>query len=128
MGTEQQQRTGDSEQQQNSGDSDQQQRTGDSDQQQRTGDSDQQPEQTEFGQLTEKPEVTDEHKEKAKDIAKAYNDDLQTTTLPGSGGTVSGTAVTDWVDDEDKGKIETSAEEGKVEYRNTEEFKKIQES
>jgi hypothetical protein len=128
MGTEQQQRTGDSEQQQNSGESDQQQRTGDSDQQQRTGDSDQQPEQTEFGQLTEKPEVTDEHKEKAKDIAKAYNDDLQTTTLPGSGGTVSGTAVTDWVDDEDKGKIETSAEEGKVEYRNTEEFKKIQES
>ena len=128
MGTEQQQRTGDSEQQQNSGESDQQQRVGDSDQQQRTGDSDQQPEQTEFGQLTEKPEVTDEHKEKAKDIAKAYNDDLQTTTLPGSGGTVSGTAVTDWVDDEDKGKIETSAEEGKVEYRNTEEFKKIQES
>jgi hypothetical protein len=119
MGTEQQQRTGDSEQQQ---------RTDESDQQQRTGDSDQQPEQTEFGQLTEKPEVTDEHKEKAKDIAKAYNDDLQTTTLPGSGGTVSGTAVTDWVDDEDKGKIETSAEEGKVEYRNTEEFKKIQES
>ena len=119
MGTEQQQRTGESEQQQ---------RTDESDQQQRTGDSDQQPEQTEFGQLTEKPEVTDEHKEKAKDIAKDYNDDRQTTTLPGSGGTVSGTAVTDWVDDEDKGKIETSAEEGKVEYRNTEEFKKIQES
>src|SRR4029453_18307234 len=80
--------------------------------------------QTQSGQLTEKPEVTDEHKEKAKDIAKAYDDDLQTTTLPGSGGTVSGTAVTDWVDDKDKGKIETTAEEGKVEYRNTEEFKK----
>lgn len=81
---------------------------------------------TESGQLTEKPEVTDDHKEKAKDIAKAYDDDLQTTTLPGSGGTVSGTAVTDWVDDEDKGKIETTAEEGKVEFRNTEEFKKKQ--
>jgi hypothetical protein len=97
-------------------------------QEQRTADSGQQPEKTEFGQLTEKPEVTDEHKEQAKDIAKAYNDDLQTTTLPGSGGTVSGTAVTDWVDDEDKGNIETSAEEGNVEYRNTEEFRKIQES
>ncbi|ANI37954.1 hypothetical protein [Mycolicibacterium vaccae] len=72
---------------------------------------------------TEKPEVTDEHREKAKEMAKAYSDDLQTTTLPGSSGTVSGTSVTDWVDDEDKGKIETSAEEGKVEYRNTEEFK-----
>ena len=47
-----------------------------------------------------------------------------TTTLPGTGGTVAGTAVSDWVDEEDKGKIETSAEEGKVEYRNTEEFRK----
>ena len=62
-------------------------------------------------------------------MAESYEEDnLQTSTLPGSGGTVAGTAVTDWVDDEDKGKIETSAEEGNVEYRNTEEFKKIQES
>jgi hypothetical protein len=73
---------------------------------------------------TEKPEVTDEHKAKAKEMAKAYSDDLQTTTLPGSSGTVSGTSVTDWVDDEDKGKIETSADIGNVEYRNSEEFKK----
>lgn len=73
---------------------------------------------------TEKPEVTDEHREKAEEMAKAYSDDLQTTTLPGSSGTVSGTSVTDWVDDEDKGKIETSADEGNVEYRNTEEFRK----
>jgi hypothetical protein len=61
---------------------------------------DQQPNQS-GGQLTEKPEVTDEHKEKAKEMAKAYEDDPQTTTLPGSQGTVSGTAVTDWVDDKD---------------------------
>lgn len=73
---------------------------------------------------TDKPEVTDEHREKAEEMAKAYSDDLQTTTLPGSSGTVSGTSVTDWVDDEDKGKIETSADEGNVEYRNTEEFRK----
>ncbi|HTI75676.1 MAG TPA: hypothetical protein VL634_11820 [Mycobacterium sp.] len=88
---------------------------------------DQQPNQS-GGQLTEKPEVTDEHKEKAREMAKAYEDEPQTTTLPGSQGTVSGTAVTEWVDDKDKGKIETSAEEGKVEYRKTEEFRKIQES
>jgi hypothetical protein len=62
-------------------------------------------------------------------MAESYKEEnLQSSTLPGSDGTVSGTAVTDWVDEEDKGKIETSAEEGKVEYRNTEEFKKIQES
>jgi hypothetical protein len=84
----------------------------------------QQPETSEAGQLTEKPEVTDEAKEKAKEMAKEYDDSRQTTTLPGSGGTVAGTAVSEWVDEEDKGKIETTAEEGKVEYRNTEEFRK----
>ena len=82
---------------------------------------------TEQQQGTEKPEVTDEHKEKAREMAKAYEDSPQTTTLPGSGGTVSGTAVTDWVDEQDKGKIETTAEEGKVEFRKTEEFRKKQE-
>jgi hypothetical protein len=79
---------------------------------------------TEQQQRTEKPEVTDEHKEQAKEMAKAYNEDRPTSTLPGSGGTVSGTAVTEWLDDKDKGNIETTAEEGKVEYRKTEEFRK----
>ena len=79
---------------------------------------------TDSRQLTEKPEVTDEHKAQAKEMAKSYNEELQTTTLPGSNGTVSGTSVTDWVDDKDKGKIETSADEGNVQYRNTEEFRK----
>jgi hypothetical protein len=115
MGTEQKQQS-DTQDQQQSGAGDQQQKDSGGRQQ------------YESGQLAEKPEVTDDAKDKAKEMAKSYNDDLQTTTLPGSDGTVSGTAVTDWVDEEDKGKIETSAEEGKVEYRNTEEFKKIQES
>ncbi|MCB0949611.1 MAG: hypothetical protein KDB44_10095 [Mycobacterium sp.] len=76
------------------------------------------------GQRTEKPEVTDEHREAAKQMAGKPADELQSTTLPGSGGTVSGTAVTDWVDDKDKGHVETSTEEGDVQYRNTEEFRK----
>jgi hypothetical protein len=76
---------------------------------------------------TEKPEVTDEHKERAKEMATAYDEDRPTTTLPGSSGTVSGTAVTDWVDEKDKGKTETTAEEGKVEFRKTQEFRKKQE-
>ncbi|GAC1398443.1 MAG: hypothetical protein NVS4B6_08580 [Mycobacterium sp.] len=74
---------------------------------------------------TEKPEVTEEHKDKAKQMAKAY-DDLPTSTLPGSGGTVSGTAVTEWLDDEDKGKVEMSGEEGEVEYRKSDEFREKQ--
>jgi hypothetical protein len=81
---------------------------------------------TEGQQRTEKPEVTEEHKEKAKEMAKSYEENPQTTTLPGSGGTVSGTAVTEWVDDKDKGKTETTAEEGKVEFRKNEEFRKKQ--
>jgi hypothetical protein len=117
MGTEQQQSTGESEQQQQSGEPDVRE-------QRRQAES---TENSEEPKMTEKPEVTDEHKEEAKKMARAY-DDLQTTTLPGSGGTVAGTAVTDWVDDKDKGHIETTAEEGNVEYRNTEEFRKIQES
>ena len=78
--------------------------------------------------MTEKPEVTEEHKERAKEMARAYDEDRPTTTLPGSGGTISGTSVTDWVDEKDKGNIETTGEEGKVEFRKTEEFRKQQEA
>ena len=53
---------------------------------------------TDSVQRTEKPEVTDEHREKAKEMAKEYEDDRPTVTLPGSDGTVSGTDVADWTD------------------------------
>ena len=49
---------------------------------------------------TEKPEVTDEHRQKAKEMAKDYDDDRPTITMPGTGGADAGTAVNDWVDDE----------------------------
>ena len=132
MSTEQQQGQ-DSEKQEQKQDSDKQAETPqqgqDSGKQEQKQDSDKQAETNDSGQITEKPEVTDEHKEKAKEIAKSYDEEnLQTSTLPGSDGTVSGTAITDWVDDEDKGKIETSADEGNVQYRKSDEFKKIQES
>ena len=56
---------------------------------------------------TEKPEVTDEHRQKAKEMAKAYKEDRPTVALPDTGGTVSGTAVSEWADekkgDEKKG-------------------------
>jgi len=50
--------------------------------------------------LTEKPEVTDEHEAKAKEMAKAYQDDRPTIGLPGSSNTVAGQAVNEWVDDD----------------------------
>jgi hypothetical protein len=47
-----------------------------------------------------KPDVTDEHREKAKDMAKAYQDERPTIGLPGSSNTVTGQAVSDWVDED----------------------------
>jgi hypothetical protein len=47
----------------------------------------------------EKPEPDDAAKEKAADMMAAY-EDRPTLVLPGTGGTVSGTAVNDWLDDE----------------------------
>ncbi|WP_029110661.1 hypothetical protein [Mycobacterium sp. URHD0025] len=49
---------------------------------------------------TEKPRVTEEHHKQAERVMQSYDDDRPTVTLPGSGGTVSGTAVNDWVDDD----------------------------
>lgn len=49
---------------------------------------------------TEKPEVTEEHRQKAKEMAKDYDDTRETITMPGTGGAVSGTAVNEWVDGE----------------------------
>lgn len=49
---------------------------------------------------TEKPPpVTKKHHKEAERIMRSYDDSRPTVTLPGSGGTVSGTAVNDWVDD-----------------------------
>lgn len=49
---------------------------------------------------TEKPEVTDEHREKAKEMAKSMDQDRPTVAMPGTDGAVSGTAVNDWIDDD----------------------------
>ena len=67
-------------------------------------------EQTDSVKRTEKPQVTEEHKKQAKEMAKEYDDDRPTVTLPGSDGAVSGTAVADWTD-EDGNKI--ASEESK---------------
>lgn len=55
---------------------------------------------TDDSKRTEAPPITDAHREEAKRVMRAYDEDRPTTVLPGSGGTVSGTAVTDWVDDD----------------------------
>jgi len=49
---------------------------------------------------TEKPEITDEHRDKAKEMRKDYEEDRPTTVMPGTGGAVAGTAVNEWLDDD----------------------------
>jgi hypothetical protein len=49
---------------------------------------------------TEKPEPNEEHREKAAEMAKVYEEDRGTAVLPGTGGTVTGTAINEWLDDE----------------------------
>jgi hypothetical protein len=46
------------------------------------------------------PEVTDEHRARAKEMAKSYDDDRPTVSLPGTSNTVTGQAVADWLDDD----------------------------
>jgi hypothetical protein len=50
-------------------------------------------------QLTEKPEPDDDAKEKAAEMMTAY-EEKPTLVLPGSGGSVSGTAIGAWLDDD----------------------------
>ncbi|WP_241010617.1 hypothetical protein [Mycobacterium camsae] len=51
------------------------------------------------GGSTEKPEPDEEDKEQAKEMMTAY-EDRPTLVLPGSGKTITGTAVNDWLDDD----------------------------
>lgn len=51
-------------------------------------------------QMTEAPEVTDEHKEKAAEMRKSYDDQRPTAVMPGTDRTITGTAVNEWLDDE----------------------------
>jgi hypothetical protein len=61
--------------------------------------------------ITEKPEVTDEHREVAKEMRKEYEEERPTIELPGSDGTVAGTAVNEWVDDNGDPKYGKDGEE-----------------
>jgi hypothetical protein len=55
---------------------------------------------TEQQRRTPKPDVTDEHRAEAKHMKDTYEDDRPTVTMPGTAGTVAGTAVNEWLDDE----------------------------
>lgn len=57
-----------------------------------------------------KVEVTESARETAAEMVKAY-EDRPTAVLPGSGNTVAGTAVNDWLDDDGNPKFADNAPE-----------------
>ncbi|HNM83131.1 MAG: hypothetical protein U0Q20_10740 [Mycobacterium sp.] len=58
-----------------------------------------------------KIEVGDHAKEEAAKMVQAY-EDRPTAVLPGSHGTVSGTAVNDWLDEDGKPKYGNESDNG----------------
>ncbi|OBH48960.1 hypothetical protein [Mycobacterium mantenii] len=56
--------------------------------------------------LTEKPEPDEDDKKEAAKMMEAY-EDKPTIVLPGTGGSVSGTAVNEWLDEDGNPKHET---------------------
>jgi hypothetical protein len=49
---------------------------------------------------SETPELSDEGKEKVKQMQEAYDDDRETVALPGTDNTITGVAVNEWLDDD----------------------------
>jgi hypothetical protein len=49
---------------------------------------------------SEEFELSDEGREKVREMQAAYDDDRETAVLPGTGGTITGVAINDWLDDD----------------------------
>lgn len=54
-------------------------------------------------------EVTDEARERAKEMAKSY-EDRPTAVLPASENTMTGTAVSEWLDEDGNSKFDTESQ------------------
>jgi hypothetical protein len=62
---------------------------------------------------SETPELSEEGKEKVRRMQEAYDDDRPTAVLPGTGGTITGVAINEWLDDEGNPKFGKDEEEKK---------------
>jgi hypothetical protein len=49
---------------------------------------------------SETPELSEDGKEKVRQMQQAYDDDRPTAVLPGTGGTITGVAINEWLDDD----------------------------
>jgi hypothetical protein len=62
---------------------------------------------------SETPELSEEGKEKVRQMQQAYDDDRPTAVLPGTGGTITGVAINEWLDDEGNPKFGKDEEQKK---------------
>jgi hypothetical protein len=67
-------------------------------------------------QAADKPEPDEDDKQKAAEMMTAY-EDRPTLVLPGSGGTVSGTAINEWLDEDGNPKYGIPDDAGLVAVR-----------
>jgi hypothetical protein len=73
---------------------------------------------------SEKFELSEEGQEQVRQMRAAYDDDRGTAVLPGSGGTITGVAINEWLDDDGNpkfGKEEQKEREEKAEHEDTDE-------
>jgi hypothetical protein len=77
--------------------------------------------------LTEKPEPDEKAKKKAAEMMEAYKE-KPTIVLPGTGGSVSGTAVNEWLDEDGNPKNETPDGAGSDDKAETDEGRDEDES
>jgi hypothetical protein len=49
---------------------------------------------------TETPELSEEGKEMVQRIQQTYDDERPTVALPGTGNTITGVAINEWLDDD----------------------------
>jgi hypothetical protein len=59
------------------------------------------------------PELSEEGKEKVREMMATYDDDRPTAVLPGTGGTITGVGVNEWLDDDGNAKFGKDEQEAK---------------
>ena len=67
---------------------------------------------------SETPELSEEGKEKVRQMQQAYDDDRPTAVLPGTDGTITGVAINEWLDDEGNPKFGKDKQQEKTRKAN----------
>lgn len=75
------------------------------------------------GASSDKFDLSEEGQEKVRQMRATYDDDRETAVLPGTGGTITGVAINEWLDDDGNpkfGKDEQKEKDQKAEHQDKE--------